>query len=68
MAETEKDMLALISEGARRNHPEVTLFLNPLSEASLYRKALQADCRALKVMTLGPYEAPDNVWMPSVLY
>lgn len=71
VTETEEDMLALISEGARRNYPEVTLFLNPLSEASLYRKALKASCRALKVMTLmtlGPYEAPDNVWLPSVLY
>ncbi|GHO50325.1 hypothetical protein KSX_84880 [Ktedonospora formicarum] len=50
---------------------EVTLFFCPLSEASLYRKALKAGCRAIKamnLMALGPYEPPDEVWLPSGLF
>jgi ribosomal protein S18 acetylase RimI-like enzyme len=71
VAETEEDVLTLVGEAARRLLPEVTLFFCPLSEASLYRRALKAGCRAIKVMnymTLGPYEAPNEVWLPSVLY
>ena len=71
VAETEEDVLTLVGEAARRLLPEVTLFFCPLSEASLYRRALKAGCQALKVtnyMTLGPYEAPNEVWLPSVLY
>ena len=71
VAETEEDALALVGEAARRLPPEAARFFCPLSEGSFYRKALQAGCRAIKVMnymTLGPYEHPDEVWMPSVLY
>jgi predicted N-acetyltransferase YhbS len=71
VAETEEDALALVGEAARRLPSEATHFFCPLSEGSFYRKALQAGCRAIKVMnymTLGPYEHPDEVWMPSVLY
>jgi predicted N-acetyltransferase YhbS len=71
VAETEEDALALIGEAARRLPPETARFFCPLTESSFYRKALQADCRVIKVMnymTLGPYEQPDEVWMPSVLY
>jgi hypothetical protein len=70
VAETEEDALALIGEAARRLPPEVARFFCPLTESSFYRKALQAGCRVIKVMnymTLGPYEQPDEVWMPSVL-
>lgn len=70
MAETEEDALALIGEAARRVPPPFARFFCPLSEGSFYRKALQAGCRAIKVMnymTLGPYQHPDEVWMPSVL-
>jgi predicted N-acetyltransferase YhbS len=70
MAETEQDALALIGEAARRLPPPFARFFCPLSEGSFYRKALQAGCRAIKVMnymTLGPYQRPDEVWMPSVL-
>ena len=70
VAETEEDALALIGEAARRLPPEVARFFCPLTESSFYRKAVQADCRVIKVMnymTLGPYEQPDEVWMPSVL-
>ena len=71
VAETEEDALALVGEAARHLPPEAARFFCPLSEGSFYRKALQAGCRAIKVMnymTLGPYEHPDEVWMPSVLY
>jgi GNAT superfamily N-acetyltransferase len=71
VAETEEDALALVGEAARRLPPEAARFFCPLSEDSFYRKTLQAGCHAIKVMnymTLGPYEHPDEVWMPSVLY
>ena len=71
VAETEEDALALIGEAARRLPAEIARFFCPLTESSFYRSVLQADCRVIKVMnymTLGPYEQPDEVWMPSVLY
>jgi GNAT superfamily N-acetyltransferase len=71
VAETEEDLLALIGAAARRVPAENARFFCPLSEASLFRKALQAGCRAIKtmnLMTLGPYEAPEGAWLPSILY
>jgi ribosomal protein S18 acetylase RimI-like enzyme len=71
VAETEEDALDLITEAARRLPPEFARFFCPLSEGNFYRKTLQRGCRVIKVMnymTLGPYEHPDEVWMPSVLY
>lgn len=71
VAETEGDALALIGESARRIPPEFARFFCPLREANLYRSALKAGHRAIKVMNLmamGPYEPPDEVWMPSILY
>lgn len=70
VAETEEDGLALIAEAARRLPPEFARFFCPLSQATFYRKTLEAGCRAIKVMNymaLGRYEHPDEVWMPSVL-
>jgi ribosomal protein S18 acetylase RimI-like enzyme len=70
VAETEEDALALIGEAARRLPPPLARFFCPLSEASLFRRALQAQCRVIKVMNYmvkGPYEPPVGVWMPSVL-
>src|SRR5918998_3413033 len=71
VAETEEDALALIGEAARRLPAEIARFFCPLTESSFYRKALQANCRVIKVMNymaLGPYEQPEEGWMPSVLY
>jgi hypothetical protein len=71
VAETEEDALALVGEAARRLPPEIARFFCPLTESSFYRKALQGGCRVIKVMnymTRGPYEYPDEVWMPSVLW
>jgi GNAT superfamily N-acetyltransferase len=70
VAETEEDALALVGEVARCLPPPFARFFCPLCEASFFRKALQAGCRAIKVMNymaLEPYAAPDEVWMPSVL-
>ena len=71
VAETEQDALAMVCESARLLSPEAAYFFCPLSQAELYRNALKAGCRAIKVMNImamGPYEPPENVWMPSVLY
>jgi GNAT superfamily N-acetyltransferase len=71
VAETEEDALTMIGEAARRLPPEIARFFCPLTESSFHRKALQGGCHVIKVMnymTIGPYEHPDEVWMPSVLY
>lgn len=71
VAETEEDAIALIGESARSLQPGSSLFFCPLREPDLYRKALGAGCRAVKVlnlMTIGHYDPPDDVWMPSILY
>lgn len=71
VAESEDDALALIGQAARTMPPEYARFFCPLSLGGLYRKAMQAGHRTIKVMNLmalGPYEPPDGVWMPSVLY
>jgi GNAT superfamily N-acetyltransferase len=69
--ETEDDATALVSEVSHRLTPDVARFFCPLREASLYRRLLKEGCRAIKVMNLmaiGPYEAPDEFWMPSIFY
>ena len=71
VAETEDDAVALIDEAARRVPPEMARFFCPLDEGSFYRRLLKSGCRAIKVMNLmamGPYDSPDEVWMPSVAY
>ncbi len=71
VSETEDDLVALVGEATRRAPPEMARLLCPLIEGGLYRRLLQAGCRTIKVMNLmalGPYQPPDGVWMPSVLY
>ena len=71
VAETEADASVLVGEMARRMPPEAARFFCPLSQASFFRRVLKMGCRTIKVwtlMTIGPYEAPQEVWMPSVLY
>lgn len=71
VAETKEDALALIGEAARRLPPESARFFCPLGEADFFRDALKVGCRVIKVMNymaMGPYEPPNEVWMPSVLY
>lgn len=71
VAETQADALALIRQVALYSPPGMDLFFVPLRNTVLYRAALKAGARLVKVMTLmswGPYQAPKGIWMPSVLY
>jgi len=71
VAESEEDACALIGDLARRLPPYAARFFCPLRQASFFRRVLKMGCRTIKVwtlMTLGPYEPPREVWMPSVLY
>jgi GNAT superfamily N-acetyltransferase len=70
--EDEEDAVVLAQQAARLARiPDVLRVFCPLIEGSLYRRFLAAGFRNKKVMnlmTLGPYAAPDGVWMPSVGY
>lgn len=71
VAEKQEDALALVGEAARRVPPENACFFCPLSSGDLFRAMLAGGCRTIKIMNLmttGPYEPPQGVWMPSVLY
>ena len=71
VAETEDDALVLVRDAAARGPTEMARVFCPLIEGDLYRRFLAAGFRAIKVMNLmavGPYEPPDGVWMPSVVY
>ncbi len=71
VAESEDDACALVGEMARRLPPHAARFFCPVRQANFFRGALKMGCRTIKVwtlMTLGPYEPPRQVWMPSVLY
>ena len=70
VAKNENDAFALVSEAARL-YPEKALFGCPLSFNGMFRRALEGGYRTLEVhniMTYGPYERPDGVWMPSSAY
>lgn len=71
VAETQADALALIGEIGRRIAPPLAAFYCPLRNTALYRALMSQGCRVTKVMnlmTLGPYEEPTPVWLPSVAY
>ena len=71
VAETEAVALALISQIPHHARPGGGTFFCPLRNTSLYRAALKSGCRLSKIMTLmtlGPYEEPSPVWMPSIAY
>jgi GNAT superfamily N-acetyltransferase len=71
VAETEAVALALISQISRHAMPGGDIFFCPLRNTSLYRAALKSGCRLSKIMTLmtlGPYEEPAPVWLPSIAY
>lgn len=71
VAETDEDAAALAGEAGRLLPESHAKFFCPLREADLYRAFLANGHRLIKVMTLmtlGPYEPPGEVWMPSVLY
>jgi predicted N-acetyltransferase YhbS len=69
VAETEDDALVLVQQAAMSAPPEMREVFCPLREGSLYRRFLAAGFRNKKVMNLmtrGPYEEPDGVWIPSI--
>ena len=71
VAETEEDALAMIRQIPSHALAGMSEFFCPLRNTALYRAALRAGCRLAKVMTLmtvGPYEEPAPVWMPSIAY
>jgi GNAT superfamily N-acetyltransferase len=71
VAETEAVALTLISQISRHAGPGGDIFFCPLRNTSLYRATLKSGCRLSKIMTLmtlGPYEEPSPVWMPSIAY
>lgn len=68
VAESDDDMLALI-DGISASMPDAHVFVC-VRQGDLYRRALAAGHRNLKVMNLmayGPYEEPRGTWCPSVL-
>ncbi len=67
VAESDDDLLALLAGSGARN-PGTRSFV-PLRSGELYRRALAAGHRNVKVMNLmalGPYEEPRGSWLPSV--
>jgi predicted N-acetyltransferase YhbS len=71
VAETPDDAVALATQAARLIPHERARSLCPLDDGPLFRAFLKAGCRTVKMMNLmalGPYEEPDSVWMPSILY
>jgi hypothetical protein len=71
VAETHVDALALIIQNSRYAHQGTDLFFLPLRDGELYRSVLSAGCRLIKVMNLmarGRYDAPQQPWMPSIIY
>ncbi|MGD9652113.1 MAG: GNAT family N-acetyltransferase [Candidatus Dadabacteria bacterium] len=70
VAESVDDAAALAAEAGKLPGNQARFFC-PLREADLYRRLLADRHRLMKVMnlmTLGPYEEPEGVWMPSVFY
>jgi GNAT superfamily N-acetyltransferase len=71
VAETEADALTLIGEATRRVPPEFAVFFCPLILGNFYRAVLKSGHRLRKIMTymtLGPYEPPEGIWLPSIGY
>ena len=70
VAETERDMQALILGAASLNEQPLALLI-PARQASLFRGCLRAGLRVVKPMTLmslGSYQEPTACWFPSVEY
>jgi GNAT superfamily N-acetyltransferase len=71
VAETEDDMLVMVMQAARAVPPGHARCFCPLTDGNLFRRFLAAGFRTVKpmnLMTMGPYERPEGVWVPSVLY
>jgi len=71
VAESEEDAVALVREAGRAMPPDRAFCFCPLDDGSLFRALLKSGCRMVKMMNLmvfGPYEQPERIWMPSILY
>lgn len=68
-AETDEDLLALADHVGRHLPPPLARYICPLARPELYRKALAAGHRTLKVlsyMSLGDYVPPGGSHFPSI--
>jgi GNAT superfamily N-acetyltransferase len=71
VAETEDDMVVMVKQAARALPPGHARCFCPLTDGNLFRRFLSAGFRTVKpmnLMTMGPYERPEGVWVPSVLF
>lgn len=71
VAETNDDLCAVLTSGARDLPPFMARFLCPSRNGDLYRQMLRAGARAqraLHLMSIGPYETPRGAWFPSIAY
>lgn len=70
VAETERDMFALLTDASRQLGAPISLLL-PTRQANFHRWALKAGLRMVQPMTLmamGEYNDPRGTWFGSVLY
>lgn len=68
-AKTDEDLLALVSQAARQLPPPLARFICPMARPGLYRKALAAGHRTMKVlsyMSLGEFVPPPGAQFPSI--
>jgi len=68
-AETDEDLLVLAGQTARRVPPPMGVVIVPMSQASLFRSALSAGFRVVKVlnsMSLEAFDPPPGPSMPSI--
>ena len=68
-AETDEDLLAMAGEAARHLPPPLAKYICPMGRPGLFRKALAAGHRHLKLlsyMSLGEYVAPTGPHFPSI--
>ncbi|HEX6897644.1 MAG TPA: GNAT family N-acetyltransferase [Bryobacteraceae bacterium] len=71
VAESDQDAAAIACHAAGLVPKERAYCLCPLDQGSTFRALLSAGCRTVKILNLmatGPYEQPQPVWMPSILY
>jgi GNAT superfamily N-acetyltransferase len=68
-AETDEDLLTLVSQAARHLPPPVAKYICPMARTGLFRKAMAAGHRTGKVlsyMSLGDYTPPTGAHFPSI--
>ena len=68
-AETEEDLLALISHAARHVPPSMAVFICPLNRPDFFRRVLAEGHRTIKLlsyMSLGEFMEPSGAYLPSI--